>query len=575
MRFILFHSLLLLTLVAHGGGTTVVTVGSDGACDYSTIGEASTNGSPSGLTEIRVAKNYNLSSVQVLNEKNTTIRGGYDTCADSTPSGKTILNGDDFSGPAFILNEHSSSTSLLNLNLQDLDISGVSSASSGGVIHVEGSWQLTLNNVFMQDNSTGDNGGAIAVSPTTDPNALLPKVQIFGNSILSNNSATGNGGAIACEGGGFVTVWNTQMAFNEAGFDGGAVNLNDGCNFYLYGGGLFQGVIFNDAGAGGGGISASNDSLIYINSNTFDAGVALVSSNTATNGGGINVFNESRLVAIDATINNNSATNTGGGIRSTLASIEISRSSPGAQCHKEIRCSTVSDNSVSSVNPTSGGGGAIYTIGGSLEIKGTYIENNNANFGSAIRARFMPFDFDSNFTMIGNVIAKNKNAPQVIYMDDSSGEIAFTSFIDNEDMDRVIEMAYPSTSNDGNEVLVSGSIFDHANNALPSVELTTAGQYPVGDCNRNAPSATGDIVAAPRSLGSIVAYEDRAGGDYRLQENSTFVDFCNGSFMGLLSNVSANGLPKPVDNARSNAYGTYDLGGLERYDLDLIFKDNF
>ena len=177
--------------------------------------------------------------------------------------------------------------------------------------------------------------------------------------------------------------------------------------------------------------------------------------------------------------------------------------------------------------------------------------------------------------MVGNVVAGNRNAPQVIYFDESSGEIAFTTFVDNEDLDRVIEMAYPTTSADGNEVLVSGSIFDHIGSDIPSAELTTAGQFPAGDCNRNEPNSMGDLVAQPRSVGSLVAYEDRDNGDYRLEGASALVDFCDGSFMGLGSNVSANGLPRPVDNSIVDAFGTYDLGGLERYDSDLIFKDNF
>ena len=53
------------------------------------------------------------------------------------------------------------------------------------------------------------------------------------------------------------------------------------------------------------------------------------------------------------------------------------------------------------------------------------------------------------------------------------------------------------------------------------------------------------------------------------------VDYCDGSFLGIGSNYSANGLPRPVDSSISDLFGQYDLGGLERYDDDLIFKDGF
>lgn len=573
MRILLLFLLLVVTHAANAGGTAVVTVGSDGSCDYTTILAASFNEPASDSLEIRVAKNYSLSSIQILSDRNTTVRGGYDTCSDNSASGKTVLDGNSFSGPIFVVENSISSSSRSSLSLLDLDISGGNASSDGGVLSLTGSWDLSVQNVSMQNNSSAQFGGAIAIKPATDPTVLTPQVRIYGLSILSNNSAV-NGGAIACEDGGSVSIWNTQLAFNDADINGGAVFVNNGCKFYQYGGGLFQGIIFNDAGQSGGGISASDDSLIYINSNVFNAGPAVVMSNSASNGGGIFVSGESRLEALDATINNNTATITGGGIRSTAGHINIRRSSPGASCHKEVRCSTVSDNAVTGTE-SFGGGGAIATFGGTLEIKGTYIENNFASYGSAIRARYMPFSFDSNFTMVGNVIAGNRNAPQVVFLDESSAEIAFTTFVDNEDMDRVIEMAYPSTSADGHEVLISGSIFEHPGDTMPSAELTTAGPFPVGDCNRNELNSTGDLIGQPRSNTFVIAFEDRVGGDYRLQETSFPVDRCDSSFMGILSNVSANGFPRPVDNTVPDVNGPYDLGGLERYEMDVIFKDNF
>ncbi len=573
MQIIILCGLLFMTAVSQAGTTIVATVGADPSCDYSSITAASFQAPTSELLEIRVPKNYSLTGLELLADRNTTLRGGYDTCSDTTISGKTVLTGTG-SSAIFVVVEGTSTTTLTRLSLINLEISGGNSNSNGGVLSLTGSWDLVLNNTSLLHNHSNQVGGAIAIQPASDVNVLAPKVSIYGNSILSNNTAV-NGGAIACDGQGSVSVWKSQLAFNDAEMNGGAVFVNNGCKFYQYGGGLFQGILLNTAGQSGGGIAASNDSLVYINSNVFNAGAAFVSSNSAANGGGIFVSGGSRLEALDALINNNSATITGGGIRSTAGHVNIRRTKPGAQCHREVRCSTVSNNSVSSTEPAYGGGGAIATFGGTLEIKGTYIEENSANFGSAIRARHMPFEFDSSFTMVGNVVAKNSNAPQVLYLDETSAQVAFTTFVDNEDMERVIEVSYPTTSNDGHEVLVSGSIFEHAGNTLPSAELTTFGAFPVGDCNRNESASTGDLIGQPRSYTFAIAFEDQAGGDYRLQEFSFPVDRCDSSFMGVLSNVSANGLPRPFDNSVPNVNGPYDLGGLERHDFDLIFKDNF
>jgi len=173
------------------------------------------------------------------------------------------------------------------------------------------------------------------------------------------------------------------------------------------------------------------------------------------------------------------------------------------------------------------------------------------------------------------VFAGNHDASQVVYLDETSADIAFSTFVDNEDMVRVIEIAYPTTSLDPHEVNISGSIFDQAGDTVESAELTTAGVFPNGDCNRNEFNSTGDLMGKPRSTTATVDFENRSGGDYRLVDNTSLVDFCDGSFLGVGSNYSANGLPRPVDSTISNLFGTYDLGGLERYDSDLIFKDGF
>jgi predicted outer membrane repeat protein len=399
--------------------------------------------------------------------------------------------------------------------------------------------------------------------------------QIYENSLVNSNTAT-NGGAIACDGGGTVFLWNTQVALNQASQDGGAVYLNDGCEYQQFGGAFLQGLLLNEAGGFGGAISASNGSSIEITGSTAGLGLAAVISNTAANGGGVAVSGGSSLYAANASISDNTAASTGGGIRSTNGHIVIERTVPGAQCFSEVRCSNVSNNNATGSDPGFSGGGGIATFGGTLEVRGTYMENNNAQFGSAIRARFMPLDgFDHPITMVGNVFAENSGAPQVVYLDESSADIAFSTFVDNTDMSRVIEMAYPTTSSDPNEVRVSGSIFDHPGDTLPGVELTTSGQFVTADCNRYEPNTTGDLDMGTRSSTIAPLFVDRAGGDFNLISGHVLLDWCDWSILGSESDVSANGFVRPVDDSSiGNLHGTYDLGALERYLPDVIFADD-
>ncbi|WP_223789905.1 hypothetical protein [Marinicella meishanensis] len=577
MMRIIWVVTLLISLVSesYAGSSTTVTVGpdTDPTCDYNSISAVSFNEPASDFLEIRVSKNYVLDTFQVLSARNTSIRGGFDDCTDETPSGRTVLDGSGFNGAIFLVTESELTGGAIDvLSLVDLEISGGNRGTSGGVMHIAGSWGVELVNVYLHNNSSVGDGGAIFVEPSNNSLVSFPEVFVYGNSILNNNTAT-NGGAIACDGLAVITVFDTQLMGNVATESGGAIYANNDCIYYQSGAGPLQGIILNEAGFFGGGIYANNHAEISLDSHSvFSSGQAAVISNSAQNGGGIAVAGGASLVASDAIINNNTATSTGGGIRSNNGQVIIQRTLPGAQCHTEDRCSTVSENRVFGSDSSFQGGGAIATFGGTLTVTGTYLEGNSAFHGSAIRARFMPFDsIFTDVTMVGNVFAKNRNASQVVYLDESSAHIGFSTFIDNEDMDRVIEVAYPTTFGDVHEVLVVGSIFYEFNGFTESVDLTTLGADPVGDCNRIDP--LGSFALEPRSTDQTPSFVDRAAGDYRLV--NTLVDYCDSSLLGVRSNTSANGLARPVDNSRPNLHGSYDLGGLESYPLDLIFADDF
>jgi hypothetical protein len=303
----------------------------------------------------------------------------------------------------------------------------------------------------------------------------------------------------------------------------------------------------------------------------------VVLSNSATNGGGIALRTAAVLDASDSVISSNSASSTGGGIRSDDGEIHIYRSRPGAECHSERRCSVLSDNNANGTDGGFAGGGGILAFGGSVRITGTYVEDNQANFGSAIRARFIPLEgLSRNINILGSVFAGNSGAPQVVFLDESDADIGFNSFVDNIDNDRIIEIAYPDTPGGPHETRIFGSIFDQVGNTVASAELTTAGQLPTADCNRNEENSTGDLAGGPRSTSAAPVFIDRNAGDFRLEpEASPQVDFCDWSILGSLSNHSANGLNRPNDLPAGNLYGAWDLGGIEYYAPGPIFADRF
>jgi predicted outer membrane repeat protein len=573
----IFCLMLMGWSTVRAGGAPEVTVGTDSDCDYSSITAASFNAPASSELIIRVAKNFTLTAPQLLDDRNTRILGGYDSCLDTTQDGRTVLDGSGFNGPLFFPTAATSSIEFLYLDLENLELTGGNSTTGGGVITMTGSWQLNLNNVYAHHNSSNQNGGVISLKESTTPAVLAPWLYAYGNSVLSQNSAL-NGGALSCDGMGKIIMYNTQLANNSAAEDGGAVYLDNNCVFEQLGGQFLQGVLLNEAGGYGGGVYATNQAVHLMRSNFAGLGVAAVVSNTAANGGGIALENDARLDARDAVINANTALNTGGGVRSNGGHVVIRRMTPGLRCHQEHRCSSVSDNTVTGTDPGFSGGGAIATFGGTLSVTGTYLEGNSAAFGSAIRARFMPFQLGvgPDMKLVGNVVAGNEGAPQVIYLDESSADIAFSTFTDNLGLSRVIELSYPTTSADDHQVTVTGSIFDHAGDTIPGAELTTSGPAVVADCNRHEPASTGELAGAARSTVLLPQFENPLVGDYRLQEGTAFVDWCDASYMGIESDHSANGYARPMDDAgRNNHHGTYDLGGLERYREDGIFATDF
>ena len=566
----------LISKMAYAGTVITVAVGDDINCDYDTI-TAAVFGEPAvDILILNVAKNIQLPGFQLLDTRDVLIRGGYDTCSDTTISGRSVLDGSGFSGPV-LLGSHGGATRY-GVVLENIEITGGNTSSSGGAISLTGEWFLSLNNVYLHDNFANQYGGAVflGVASGRAPEGNSSAIYVQGDSIIASNTAD-DGGGIACEADALVQITRSQIANNTASGDGGGIYLGENCAFDMWDTVPFQGVLLNEAGGFGGGIYAAENASIGLFGNLFSAETAFVESNQAENGGGIALRTGAVLEATDSAITNNTATSTGGGIRSDGGHITIERDKVGQECHTEVRCSRLSGNSAQGTDASFAGGGAILAFGGTIDIRGTYIENNSAAHGSAMRIRFIGLDgLAADVTMVGNVFSGNENASQLILLDDSDADIGFNTFIDNADLTEVIELKYPTTAADGHQTRIFGNIFDEQGDTVESAVLTGMGTLPVGDCNRNEFNSTGDLVGQPRSDTASVQYLDRPGGDFRLDPASAYIDYCDGSFLGAGSNTSASGFARPNDLPDVlNVFGSYDLGGIEYHLPDLIFTDYF
>jgi uncharacterized repeat protein (TIGR01451 family) len=226
----------------------------------------------------------------------------------------------------------------------------------GGGILVQFGSSLTLDHDIVQNNTTSENGGGIAVLAgkidlegttvrnntgaegggifVTGPQAALT----VNNSLLANNSSTSTlpdagGGGITLRGVGDVFITNSEIAGNKAAGDGGGLLISGPSDVTITG----SEVIGNTASGSGGGLQDTDSFELSIRSSTFannradlgGGGLHLlgavdftltnvtISGNKARLGGGI--LNESSVggTLLNDTIVFNSATMTGGGVLSS------------------------------------------------------------------------------------------------------------------------------------------------------------------------------------------------------------------------------------------------------------------
>jgi len=234
------------------------------------------------------------------------------------------------------------------------------SANRGGGIWSGGT--VTLSYCTLTDNSAPsgygggiDNGGTLALS----------------NCTLSHNSADhGNGGGIHSDSG-TVTVSNSTLSVNSAGFGGGidcwagTVTVSN-CN------------LTGNSAAIGGGI----DSFFY-------ATVAVSNSNLTGNsahadGGGIYSNSSGTLTVVGCILSGNSASDQGGGIDCNLSTLTVSTSTlsgnsalAGGGIYNDYGNTLIVSNSTFAGNMASSAGGGIYNIFGPVTVSSSTLAGNS------------------------------------------------------------------------------------------------------------------------------------------------------------------------------------------------------
>jgi predicted outer membrane repeat protein len=339
-----------------------------GTCNYSSI-QTAINDAVSGDTLLAASGTY-VESFDVNGGKQLTIVGGYDaSCTSPTPSGVTEIQGSVAGSVADVSGGS-------NLTLRNLELTGGTSFGAG--VDVLGSSKVILDNTDVHDNAGASGGGMyigsgsmvtitndadIYANSATAGGGAIVYGSLFGyltNSDIYGNNSTTDGGGIYI-GGGTVILDNADVLANTATEEGGGIYINNGilklsnstfvgetapcCQSAVNGGGIYASgsqvfmadnptAVMNNTATGNGG------GLYLVNGTTLTVTGGQVGHTSFSSGGndavlGAGMYVDGSRVIFKGKIQNNIATNSGGGIYATNSMLTMTQSMVGGLGHHE------------------------------------------------------------------------------------------------------------------------------------------------------------------------------------------------------------------------------------------------
>jgi len=285
---------------------------------------------------------------------------------------------------------------------------GITSGNGGGIDLLDAAGQsssLTLMNSIVTGNTADSGngnqyeyGGGIALN---NASLTLKNTQVTGNQLPGSNDFGGGIGvglASGLNGSGSITITNSSVIGNTAGFFGGGIAIQDAgvTSVSVTGSTISDNTLTAADGFGGGGVFVNTSGAVSISNTVISGNTSggdgggfasnfgnpssiTLSGDTVTdnrssngNGGGI-AFNTYSLTTVQGcTITDNSAFMSGGGL------------SASNNFNTTITGSTVTDNmaaGTSNMTLTRGGGGGLSFVGGAVGISNSTIGNNVASTG--------------------------------------------------------------------------------------------------------------------------------------------------------------------------------------------------
>lgn len=473
-----------------------------------------------------------------------TIIGGWDSCTDTTPSGRTLVDGNG-TDPVFEVIANSGRQS--DVMLANLEIVG---GGRGVMAHGFGTANVNLENVSIHSNSGSGLRATTGAQVHIDLNS----------SISSNGSGSTFGGGIHCSDPGTDVSLAGVVYDNEASSSGGGVYAELGCQVHLQDGALIH---FNQAAFGGGFYVQSGAEVD--GGGTGPYGV-IVRDNTATTQGGgfwVNGTNSSVFLA-NTKVEDNTAGSLGGGVSVTNnGSFHLERFN-WEQCVDPPRCATISDNSL-----TAGflGSAVHVSTGGQFTMYQGFIEGNTGQdeAGFVLLAE----DGGSDMLLEGVQLWDNRTVSMFEAHDGATILVAFVTAAGNDYL-----FNGGPTRLDSRGGQASGGAAIHLRSSIlvdqrPFVANTGT---ITGDCLLLDTADGLTSFGGTDLTGADPLFVSPATGKLRLGPGSPAVDACDATQYPPIDadyDVDPRGWDDP---SKPNSFGPYDLGADEARPL---FMDGF
>ena len=601
-------ALLAGMFTAMSAAAQVQTVGPGSNCDHSDLQAAidaiaNEPSLPPGISVVlRLSSddshfqgNYEIDMSDLNND--LIIRGGHETCNDSSSSGRTNIraanSGSPFNGRAFnILYDVADSAEPRRVRLENLAITDGEMMGSGAGIRISGHsgrQRVHLVNTMIHDNHTlgdGNHGGGIELSDTAGPNSDKENIwlSIDHQSPIFNNTASGGfGGGIHClnPGGGGTGQIRISGIINSNVASGGGGIAAGGCTIES------SGRVMNNSATGtssdpfdypgnGGGIFLIGGATMVLSSDSTQ--VHLRNNDALSQGGGAYIRDEgTKLELIDVEVTGNHADFAGGGLYIDDGSELNMNRSPNAGC-PGFECSRLSENTAHG-----DGGGALGLRNARAIIRNTFIQDNvGTNLASAVLAGGGLNDGPEAYLGMESVVISGNHGADNLFWGTRTVlfETSLSTITGNRQQDSELTLFELVDPNNQAIVAIRYSILWEPGN-VPIVE-SSGSSHSFASCVIGHGDASDIGISATEFYSHIdPAFENPNSGDFRLSSNSPAIDYCDGShFKGPPPGKDLSNRPRgvpydlPIIEPPNALGGNFDLGAHERQP-DAMFRDRF